>query len=159
MGDRVAAPGIAHCFDAGDHIPDFAGAEFFFGYPHDLKDTYFLDLVGGVVGHEADTVPGADGARLDAQMDNGTPERVVVGVEDQGLQRCIGIAYGRRQLVDDGFHDGVDTQTFLGRCEEDRFRVQSQILFDLVLDRSISADGRSILLITGMISRLCSRAR
>ncbi len=134
VGDRVAAAGIAHRFDAGDHVSHLPGAKLFLGNPDNLKDSHLFDLVGGVVGHEADAVPGADGSCLDAEMDNGASERIVVGVEDQGLQRRIDIAYGRRQLLDHGFHDVVDAQTLFGRGEDDRFRVQPQILFNLILD-------------------------
>ena len=54
------------------------------GHAYDLENTHLLDFVGGVVGHEADAVTGADGAFLDAEMDDRAPERVVMGIENQG---------------------------------------------------------------------------
>jgi hypothetical protein len=133
-GDRVTAAGVAHRFNAGDHVPHFTGTQLFFGHPDDLKNAHLLHLVGGIVGHEANAVPGADGPFLDAEMNHSAPEGVVVGVEDQGLQRRLSIAHGRRQLLDHGFHDVLDAQPFLGRYQNGRFGVQAEVLFDLILD-------------------------
>ncbi len=134
MGDGVAAAGIADGLDAGDEVAHFAGREFLAGLAHDLEDAYFLDLVGGLVGHELDRVAGLDAPLEHPEMHDGAPEGIVVGVEDQGFQRGLGIARGGLQAGDDGLQDRLDADAFLGGNQKGGFRVQAEILLDLILD-------------------------
>ena len=56
----------------------------------------------------ADDVARADPAVEDAAGDHSAPERVVVGVEDQGRERFFALARGRRNLVNYGLDNIVD---------------------------------------------------
>ena len=134
MGDRIAAAGVADGLDAGNHIAHLAGTQLFLGHAHDLKQTDLFHLVRGVVIHEMDPVPRADGAMFDAEMNDGAPERIVMGIENQRLKRGFGVARGRWQLIDHSLHDFLDAQALLGRGKDGRFRIQAQIFLNLVLD-------------------------
>ncbi|VTR65980.1 hypothetical protein DESC_40011 [Desulfosarcina cetonica] len=134
QGDRIAAAGVADRLDAGDHVAHLAGTQRLLGDAHDLEHADLFYLVGSVVGHEADPVPGADGALLDAEVHHGAAEGIVMGIENQRLQGSLGIAFRRRQGVDHRFHNILDAQPLLGRGQDGRFRIQSQILLDLGLD-------------------------
>ena len=83
--------------------------------------------------HQTDLHAGADHAVDDAGQDDHAAVRVVPGVEDQRLQRRVGIARRRRQPLDDGFEDLVDAGA-LFRAREDRAaRIEADDLLDLPL--------------------------
>jgi hypothetical protein len=92
-------------------------------------------------------------------MDDGAAVGIVVRIENQRLERRVGIPFRWPQLMDDAFEDVFDAGALFGRGQNGVVRIQPQVLLDLVRTRSTSAEGRSILLMTGMISRSCSRAR
>jgi hypothetical protein len=52
--------------------------------------------------HEPQPAAGLEGAVDHPYRRDDTPVGVVVGVEDEGLQWCVGIADGRRHPLDDG---------------------------------------------------------
>ena len=80
--------------------------------------------------------------------------RVVVGVEDQGLERRRRVALRRRDALDDRLEDLVDAGPVLGRGEDDLLaRDREDVLELLDDDARARPTGRSILLMTGMIVR------
>jgi hypothetical protein len=61
--------------------------------------------------------------------------------------------------VHDGFEDLLDAAAVLAAGEDRSVAVETDDVFELALRLVGCADGRSILLMTGMISRLFSTAR
>ena len=78
-------------------------------------------------------MPGANHAVDHARQDDHAAVRVVPRVEDQRLQRRVGIARGRRQPLDDGLEDLVDAGAFLGARENGAARVEADDVLDLPL--------------------------
>ena len=64
-------------------------------------------------------MPGPHHAVDDARQNDDAAVRVVPGIEDQGLERRVGIAGGRRQPMDDRLEDLADADAFL-RAGENR---------------------------------------
>ena len=78
-------------------------------------------------------MPGRIDAVDHAGQDDHAAVRVVPGVEDQRLERRVGIALRRRQPRDDRLEDLVDADAFL-RARQDRVaRVEADDLLDLPL--------------------------
>ena len=67
------------------------------------EDAHGFDVEDLVVPHEADLHALAHAAVHDAGEDDDAAVGVEPGVEDEGLERGFGIAFGRGQAVDDGF--------------------------------------------------------
>ena len=94
----------------------------------DLLDLVLLPLL-----HELDLHAGADDAVDDARQDDDAAVRVVPGVEDQRLQRRVGIPLRRRQPVHDRLENLVDAGAFLGAREDRVARVEPDDVLDLPL--------------------------
>ena len=101
MGDRVAHLHIHQQPDVGHQVAHFAHREGLLLVHLGIEDADLVHLVLAAGGHEADGVPGLDGAVHDADEVHHPAVGVVVAVEDQGLQRGVGIALGRRDALDD----------------------------------------------------------
>ena len=82
-----------------------------------------------------------------------------MGIEDQRLQRVVRVSRGGGTLRNDCLAQLVHPVPELSGDQERRVGVQAEIVVDLLLHTlDVRAGGRSILLMTGMISRLCSMA-
>jgi hypothetical protein len=55
------------------------------GNTNKLEDPDLLDFVDGIVGHEPDAVSSPDGSLEYTKINDGSPERVIVRVKDEGL--------------------------------------------------------------------------
>ena len=109
--------------------------------------------------HQADLRLRPQHAVDHADDDDDAAIGVVPGVEDQRLERRVGIAGRRMEPRDDRFEDLADAGAFLG-AGEDRVEESRPMMSSIWrLHSSGCALGRSILLMTGMISRLLSTAR
>ncbi|KAG1446757.1 hypothetical protein G6F57_017240 [Rhizopus arrhizus] len=73
-----------------------------------------LAQVGGAGGHQQDLVLGLEHAIDDAHQHDDAHVVVEPRVDDQRLQRRVGIALGRRHAGHDGFQDLVDAHPRLG---------------------------------------------
>ena len=62
----------------------------FLGDPDNLKYPHLLHLVYSPIGHKPDHVPRTDCSLKNPATDNSPPERVIVGIEDEGSERGIG---------------------------------------------------------------------
>ena len=94
-----------------------------------------------------------------AHIDDDALVRIVLAVKDQGAQRGVRVAGGGRDIRDDALEHLMDIDADLGRDLRRILRRNADDVLDLCLTRFGSAAGRSILLMTGTISRLSSRAR
>jgi hypothetical protein len=84
---------------------------------------------------------------------------VEVGVEDQRLQRLVGVARRGRDPLDDGVEQLGHALAGLGADAQDLVGGDAEHVLDLGAYRSGSAAGRSILLRQATISRSFSSAR
>ena len=110
---------------------------------------HLAELVGA---HQANFHADAQLAAEHADQADHALVHVVPTVEDQRADGVLVGRFGRRDARDDRFEHLVDADAFLGAGQNRVGRVEPDDLLDLLLVRSMSAPGRSILLITGMIS-------
>ena len=59
---------------------------------------------------------------------------VVPGIDEQGLERRVRVALGRRQLLDDGLQHALDVEAGLGRDRHGLRGIDADHLLDLLLD-------------------------
>ncbi len=84
--------------------------------------------------HQEDLLTGPQRPLHHPDQQHGATVRVVLGVEDQGLERSLRIARRRRQPVNDGFEDVFDPLPLLGRAQDRIVRVEPEVLRDLLFD-------------------------
>ena len=131
--DGVADVDVAQRLDRGDHVAHVAGFEGVINLDHVRAELAQLgDLEGALGAHHEDAVaffhPPVDHTEVDHH-----PAVVVVDrVEDQRLQRGLGVALGRREALADGVEQLVDTDAGLGAGHDAVCRVQAQHVFDLL---------------------------
>ena len=133
-GDGVARTGVGNGLHPGDDVADLAGGQLLLRFAAQAEDAQFLHPVVGAVGHEQNLVPGFHRAVDDAHRDDRAAVGVVVGVEDERLQRRFRVTLGRRQELDDGVEQFGHALAGLGRAFADGGPVQAEILFDLGRD-------------------------
>jgi hypothetical protein len=111
----VGKPDQVDLLDPGDQVAHLAGVEtgtrVDLGAPH----PELVGLYVEVRRHEPDGIPLGHGTIDDANVADHAAVGVVVGVEDQGPQRRLGIAVRRGQALDDGLEQLVDALTRLRR--------------------------------------------
>ena len=92
LGDRVADADVGEPLDIGDDVADLPDAQLVAGDLARPEPAQAGHLVFGALGHEPDLL--ADPERAVDDPDVGDDPLVVVelGIEDQGPQRCLGIA-------------------------------------------------------------------
>jgi hypothetical protein len=95
-GDGVADGDVPHRLDAGDDIAHGTGGELTGLDLLELEHTHLLDLVFLLRVHQADGLAGLQGPLLDPAEHDHAAVGVVLGVEDQGLERRLGVALGWR---------------------------------------------------------------
>ncbi len=130
VGDGVADLGVADVLDGGREKAHLARAEFAdldrLGHQH----AHGFDFKRFAIRHQADALALAHGALHHAHQHDDAAIGVEPGVEDERLQRRIGIAGGRRKPVDDGFEHLVHALAGLGAYRDGVGGVQSNGLLD-----------------------------
>ena len=134
LGDRVADLGVGDGLDVRGEEADFAHAERVDGERLGREDAELFDLVVLPGLHQANLLPGPHDAVDDAHEDDDAAIGVVPGVEDQRLERRVGIPVGRRQPVDDRLEDLRDAAALLRAREDGVLRVEADDLLDLAPD-------------------------
>ena len=131
LGDGVADLGVEDALDAAGDEADLARPERVHDHGLGCEHAELLDLVvlGGV--HQQHLGAGADGPFEHADDDHDAAIRVVPGVEDQRLERRVGITLRRRQALDDGLEDVLDAAAFLGAGEDGGRAIEPDDLLDL----------------------------
>ena len=141
--------------DAGVEEADLADRELLDRARLRREDAQLVDLVGPPGGHEEDLVPFAERAVDDAHHADDPAIGVVPGVEQQRLERRLGVA-----LAAAGCRGRSRSRTSsmpipdLAEASTASWASMPTTLSICSLTRSGSAAGRSILLITGTRSRL-----
>ncbi len=133
LGDRVADLRVADGLDPREDEPDFPDAQLGHRLRLGRERADLLDLVFLPLRHEPDLHAGANDPVDHARQDDDAAIRVVPGVENQCLQRGVGIALRRGQPVDDRFENLVDPRALLGAREDRVARVEADDFLDLTL--------------------------
>ena len=134
MCDRIPDLDLADALDPCDDVTDLPGAESFPPVQLEPVNPQFLDQVFALTVHETDRIAGVQRPFHNAALKDHAAVPVELGIEDQDLQRRLGIALRAGQLLDDSGQDVADA--FAGLCR-DRNRlegVQPQIGVDLLPD-------------------------
>ena len=139
-GARGVRDGVAHldfhgALDAGDDVAYVTAAHFRFRDELHLQGTHLFDFVFHSRGHELDLVSFAHAAVADLEICDDAAERVEHGVENQGLQGGVRVAFRGGNLLHDGIQDWGHAFTGTGRHAEDIVRVAAQQVADFVGDK------------------------
>ena len=131
---RVADAHVAEVLDVRDEVADLAGPELA-AARHLGREAADLDRLVGLLGaHHVDELALADRAVDHAQVHDDAAVLVVLGVEDQRAQRVVGLALGRRDLLDDLVEQlGHAEARLRAHAERDR-GVDADRVLDLFLD-------------------------
>ena len=133
VGDGVADLRVGNFLDLRGDVTDFAGAELFDRNLLGREDADLLHLIDGIGRHHADLLALLQLAIDDAHQDHDAQIGVVIGIDQQRLQRRIDVAFGRGQARDHRFQHAFDVQTRLGG-DRDRFGgVDADHILDLLL--------------------------
>ena len=84
--------------------------------------------------HQENFLTRAEGPLHHPHQQHRSPVGIVLGVEDQRLQRRLGVARRRRQPVNDRLEHVLDALSGLGRTQDGAIGVESEVLVDLLLD-------------------------
>ncbi len=159
LGDGVADARIGNVLDGSDKESDFASGQLV-----DLdrlrgEHAHRLDVEDLVVPHEANLHALAHAPVNDAREHDHAAIRVEPGVENQRLERRLGIALRGRQAGHDRFQNVGNALPRLRRHRRAPVASRPTVCSIISWVRVTSALGRSILLMTGMISRPWLMAR
>jgi hypothetical protein len=132
--ERVADLRVADALEPGRHVADVAGVELLHG--NELRpEEAELDQLGlGAGAHQPDVVVLVERSLGEADVDDHALVRVVVRVEDQALERRLGIALGRRDPLHDRLEDLGDAGAVLGRRQQHFFARHRQDALQLLDD-------------------------
>ena len=128
---RVADAQLGDVLQPGDHVADFAGAQFV-DRPHGGRhEADLLRLETGAERHRAQVLARAEDAVDDADERHDAAVLVVGRVEDERARRRVRVAGGRPDAIDDRVEHGVDALARLGGDPEDVLGVVADQVGDL----------------------------
>ena len=114
LGDGVADLGVGDVLDGRDEEADLAGGELGERDRLGRHDAHALDVEGLAVRHDLDLHALAQASVDDAGEHDDAAVGIEPGVEDEGLQRRVGISTRRRQTMHDGLEDVGNALAGLG---------------------------------------------
>jgi hypothetical protein len=117
--------------DVGDDVAHRSRRELRRLHPLQLEQPHLLDFVLLARVHQADALPRPDGAVGHPAEHHHPSIGVVLGVEDERLERGLGIPLGRRELVDDGLEQLVDSRSQLGGDRDRLEGIEPEVGVDL----------------------------
>lgn len=109
--DRIADLDHARILEARNEIADLADLELIDRSLGRTTHTHFLDLALVLRRHEANLLTCLDGTVDDADERDDTTVGIEVRIEDEGLERCVGVALRRRDALDDGLEQVMHADT------------------------------------------------
>ena len=133
VGDGVADLCIADSLDSGGKKAHLAGEEFADLHRLGHQHAHGFNFKSLPVRHEANALSLAHRALHHAHQHDDAAIGVKPGVEDQRLQRRVGVARGRRQPMDNRFQHIVNALAGLGAHRDGVGRVQPHSLLDSLL--------------------------
>ena len=134
VGDGVARLDEGRVLEARHHKADLTHAELLEGHLKGALAAHTITEEGVTERHQPEPVPLPDATVKDAHRRDDAPVLIEVRVEDEGPQRCLGIALGGRDEVDDGLQEVVDALTGLARDEHRVICRDRKLLLYLFLD-------------------------
>ncbi len=143
VGDGVADAGVGHFLDRGGEKADLAGTELVALDALGSEHADAIDLVGGVGAHHADALALLQHAVDDAEQHDDAQIGIVPAVDEECLERCRGIALGRRQPLHDRFQHLGHVLPGLGRDQDRVGGIQPDHVLDLLPDL-VGLGGRQI---------------
>ena len=132
QGDRVSDLGQMDVLEAGDHVPDLAGAEGVHGRGLGRHHARLFGVGRDVRGEHLDRRVAGQPAALDADVGDHAAVGVERRVEDQRLQRRVGVADRRRHPLDHRLQQLADAFAGLRRYPQDVLWVAVQQMGELV---------------------------
>ena len=134
QGDGVAHADVRDVLDGGGDVAHLPGVQ---ALPGAVAQGQVGPHLGHVElpahGHHADAVPHLHAARLHAHRGDGPAIVVVVGIEDQGLKRRVGIVLRGGHVGHDVLQHVVDANALLGGDQRAALAVQADLVLDLLL--------------------------
>ena len=132
MGDGIAHLDFGGRLDAGDDVAHIAAADAVSRFELHLEDADFIGfvLLAGI--EELDLVSFADGPVENLEISDDAAEGVEHGIEDEGLERRLGIALRGGNLLHDGIQQRRDTLAGAGGNLVDILRIAAEQVADLV---------------------------
>ena len=143
VGDGVADARVGHLLDRGGDGADLAGAELVDRRQLRREHPGAVHVVGRVGAHHADALALLQGPVDDANEHHNAEIGVVPAIDQQGLERRVTVALGRRQSRDDGLKNFGHAQAGLGRDHERVRGVDADHVLDLLPDR-LGLGGRQV---------------
>ena len=133
VGDGVADLHVADGLHGGEEEADFAGGEFADLLRLGGEHAHGVDQEGGAFGHELDLLALVETAVDHAGEDADAAIAVKPGVKDEGLQRRIDAALGRRNAVHDLLENFDDARAGFGADGQSSGGVEADGAFDHLL--------------------------
>ena len=133
LGNGVADLRVGDALDVGDDEADLADAELIDRDRLGRKHAEAIDLVVLRRHHQADLLLRLQRPVDDTDDDDHTAIGVVPGIEDQRLQRRVGIARRRMEARDDRLEDVAGAGAFLGAGQDRGRGVEADDVLDLSL--------------------------
>ena len=134
VGQGVADLGIADVLESGCNVADLAGPQDRDRHELGPEHAQLEQLRLHPGGHQPDRVVGVERPGGQPDIDHDALVRVVVGIEDQALERRARIALGAGDPLDDGLEDGLDPDALLGAGEDDLLARDGQDVLELLDD-------------------------
>ena len=134
VGDGIADAGVGHFLDRGGQHADLAGTELVDELQLRREHAGAIDLVGGLDADHADALAFPEHAIDDPHQHDDAEISVVPAVHQQGLQRRVAVALGRRQAGDDRLQHIGHAEAGLGRDHDRVGGVEADHVLDLLLD-------------------------
>ena len=134
VGDGVADARIGDFFDRGGKHADLAGAEFVHRRELGREHASAVHVVGGIGAHHADALTFLEHTVYDTHQHNYAEIEVVPAVNQQCLERCIAVAFRRRQARDDRLQHLRHVQPGLGGNLDRVAGIKPDHILDLLLN-------------------------
>ena len=131
-GDGVADLRLDDVLDVAGDEADFADAEALDQLRLRREDPHLRHLVDAAGGEELHAHPLADLAVDDAHEADDAAIGVVPGVEEEGAEVAVGVAFRRGDVRDDLLEDLVDADAGLGRGQDGVVGVEADHVLDLL---------------------------
>ena len=115
-------------------VAHVAGGQHILGHTVHLQDTDFVGVIFVFGGEKLHQVVGANGAVEDTEIGDDAAEGVEDGVEDERLQRGLGVAFRRGDSLDDGLQDLLHALSRLAARLDDVIDITTEHVHNLILD-------------------------
>ncbi len=132
MGDGVPHFYFFRCFNAGNNVSHVATPYLFFGYQVQTENPYLVGFVFLARVDEFHQVAFTQAAVDDFVVCDDAAEGIEYGIEDECLQRRVGISLWSRHAPDDGMEDFLDANTRFSARADNIGAGNAEQLHDLV---------------------------